>query len=279
MGNLLKRVWASAPVWAWIVMIVGVIVLVTGLVISGNRTSGASDPSSAPVAATTTSAAPAQIPATVKFIDEAKANPSTPKTIVLLGDSTGAATDGWAPALGTAISKSLDRPVATKYWNADTNAYGPIVGLGEGKNGAIGFWNGSAADADAAYTQKNLSQLIRPEVTPDLILLNFGHTEDQSQPLAPQIRPLITALKKKYPNADIAVIKQNPSKSGSSNQLSGYAADMDSQGIQVIDVYSSFPTGGTQLAGVMSDDINPNAAGQQLWTKTVLSAFGLPTQQ
>ena len=45
MGNLLKRIWASAPVWAWIVMIVGVIVLIVGLIISGNRTSsGGSDP-------------------------------------------------------------------------------------------------------------------------------------------------------------------------------------------------------------------------------------------
>lgn len=35
----------------------------------------------------------------------------------------------------------------------------------------------------------------------------------------------------------------------------------------------------SSAAGVMSDDVNPNAAGQQLWTKTVLTAFGLPTQQ
>jgi len=281
MGNLLKRIWASAPVWAWIVMIVGVIVLIVGLIISGNRTSsGGSDPSAAAMSAPT-SAAPMQTPATVTFMDDAKANPSTPKTIVLLGDSTGAATDGWAPALGTAISRALDRPVATKFWNSTTNAYGPIVGLGDGPNGAIGFWNGSTADEDVAYARKNLGALIRPEVTPDLILLNFGHTQDQSKPLAPQIQPLVTALQKKYPQAKIAVIKQNPGQgsASSTDQLSGYAADMDGQGIQVIDVYSSFPNNGSQLASVLSDDVNPNAAGQKLWTKTVLSAFGLPTQQ
>lgn len=280
MGNWFKRVWASAPVWAWVVMIVCAIILVVGLVISGNR--GTSGSTASPESPAPTSVAPAETPATVAFIESAKANPATPKTIVLLGDSTGASPTGWAPALGSAISTTLDRPVATRYWNVGTSQYGPIVGLGEGKNGPVGFWNGSAPGKDAAYAQQNLSSLIRPEVTPDLILLNFGHTEDSSKPLAPQIQPLIADLQKKYPNAKIAVIKQNPgqgSAAESSDQLSGYASAMDAEGVQVIDVYSAFPSDQSALAGVMSDDVNPNAAGQQLWTKTVLTAFGLPTQQ
>ncbi len=278
MSNVVKRVYGSAPLWAWIVMGVCVVVLVVGLIISGNRTAPTST-SSVANGMTSTAATPAT-PATVAFIDDAKANPSTPKTLVLLGDSTGADRDGWAPALGRSISHSLNRPVATKYWNTQTGAYGAMVGLGNGTNGAVGFWNGSADGKDVDYTLQNLDKIIQPDVTPDLILLNFGHTEDPSKPLAPQVQPLINELRQKYPNADIAVIKQNPAKGAdSSDQLSGYAAAMDAEGIQVIDVYSAFPTDEAALASVMSDDVNPNAAGQRLWTRTVLAAFGLPEAQ
>ena len=278
MGNLLKRIWASAPIWAWVVMIVCVIVLVVGLVVSGNRTSSAS--SSTPVSAAPSSVAPASTPSTVAFMDAAKASPETPKTLVLLGDSTGSNPKGWAPALGSAISSSLDRPVATKYWNVATGRYGPMVGLGEGKNGAVGFWNGSAAGKDAAYAQQNLDELIRPEVTPDLILLNFGRTQDQSKPLATQVQPLVDDLQKKYSNAKIAVIKQSPDATagaGSSDELSVYAAAMDAEGIQVIDVYSAFPSDSAGRAALVDADGNPNEASQKLWTKTVLTAFGLPS--
>ncbi|MFT4042812.1 MAG: SGNH/GDSL hydrolase family protein [Gordonia sp. (in: high G+C Gram-positive bacteria)] len=281
MGNVVKRIWSSAPIWAWVVMGVCVIVLVAGLVFSGHRSSGAA-PDTATAGAAETSAAAPPTPATVAFIDGAKANPTTPKTIVLLGDSTGSDPQGWAPALGKAISASLGRPVATKFWNSASNQYGPIVGLGDGKNGAIGFWNGSANGKDAAYAQKNLGLLIGPDVTPDLILLNFGHTEDPVKPLAPQIQPLIDDLRKKYPKAQIAVIKQNPAQHApieASGQLTGYASAMDAESIQVIDVYSAFPSDEDALAKVLANPIDPNAAGQKLWTKTVLTAFGLPTQQ
>lgn len=277
MSKLINRIYRSAPLWAWIVMAVCVVVLVVGLVISGNRTA----PSSSTSAQTAMpSAAPApESPATVQFIDDAKANASTPKTLVLLGDVTGAALDGWAPALGKAISSNLGRPVATKFWNSTTNSYGPMVGLGNGSNGAVGFWNGSAAGKDVNYTIAHLDSMIQPDVTPDLILLNFGHTADAAKPLAPQVQPLIDTLKKKYPNASIAVIKQNPEKSAdSTTQMAGYASAMDAEGIQVIDVYSAFPTDAAGLAAVVSDDSNPNAAGQKLWTHAVLTAFGLPDQ-
>lgn len=274
MSNLLKRIWASAPIWAWVVMIVCVIVLVVGLVVSGNRTSSAS--STTPTTAAPSSAAPSSTPATVAFMDSAKASPGTPKTLVLLGDSTGGDPKGWAPALGSAISTSLDRPVATKYWSVANERYGPMVGLGEGKNGAVGFWNGSATGKDAAYAHQNLGDLIRPEVTPDLILLNFGQNQDQSKPLAPQVQPLIDDLRKKYPNAKIAVIKQGAG-AGSSDQSSGYAAAMDAEGIQVIDVSSALPADAAGRAALTAADGDPNEAGQKLWTKTVLTAFGLPT--
>lgn len=274
MSNVLKRIAGSAPLWAWIVMGVCIIVLVVGLIVSGNRTAPMS---STPAGVASTSVEPPATPATVAFVEDAKSNASTPKTVVLLGDSTGADKGGWAPALGRSISQNLERPVATRYWNTSTNNYGPMVGLGNGTNGAVGFWNASAPGKDAAYTLQNLGTMIGPDVTPDLILLNFGQTQDASKPLAPQIQPLITELRSKYPNARIAVIKQGPRQgSDSSSQLSGYASAMDAEGIQVIDVYSAFPSDPSGLAAVMRDTVNPNPQGQQLWTKTVLAAFGLP---
>ncbi|MDL9948720.1 SGNH/GDSL hydrolase family protein [Gordonia sp. ABSL11-1] len=277
MSTVLKRIAGSAPLWAWIVMAVCIVVLIVGLIISGNRTAPTS-PAQTGMAAT--SVEEPDTPATVKFVEEAKANASTPKTIVLLGDSTGADPNGWAPALGRSISQNLERPVATRFWNASTNAYGPIVGLGDGTNGAVGFWNASASGKNVDYTMSNLDRMIQSDVTPDLILLNFGQTQDTAKPLAPQVQPLVTELRSKYPNASIAVIKQGPRQgSDSSSQLSGYASAMDAEGIQVIDVYSAFPTDPAGLSAVMRDTVNPNAQGQKLWTKTVLAAFGLPTEQ
>lgn len=280
MKRVVKRVWESAPVWAWIVMIVCVIILIVGLVISSNRTA----PTTSANTANTTNATPSTeatgTPASVEFIDYAKSHPDEDRTIVLLGDSTGASTTGWAPALGRAISESLDRPMATAYWNTQTAKYGSPVSLGTGTNGPIGFWNGSASGRDAAYAADNLTALTTTPggeaITPNLVLLNFGLTEDTDQPLAPQIQPLITAVQAKFPDAAIAVIKQNPPRdSDNSEQVSGFAAAMDAEGIQVIDVYSAFPADAKARAELMTDAVNPNADGQKLWTKTVLAAFGL----
>lgn len=277
MSTVLKRIAGSAPLWAWIVMVVCIVVLVVGLIISGNRT--------APVSSTAahtdpTSMSPASTPATAGFIDDAKANPSTPKTLVLLGDSTGADRKGWTPALATSISQNLDRPVATRFWNTSADAYGPVVGVGNGTNAAIGFWNASAPGKSVAYTAQNLDEMIPSPVTPDLVLLNFGPGQDAGKPLAAQIQPLITEVRSKYPNAQIAVIKQGPRQgSDVSRQLSDYASAMSADGIQVIDVYSAFPSSTAGLAAVMRDAVNPNARGQQLWSTTVLAAFGLPAGQ
>lgn len=281
MKNLVKRIYDSAPLWAWIVMIVCVIVLVVGLVISSNRTAPASS-TAASTASVPSATEPAGTPATVEFIDSAKADQKQPKTLLLLGDSTGASPNGWAPQLGQAISTSLDRPVATAYWNTQTAKYGAPVGLGSGPNGAVGYWNGSAAGKNVQYAVDNLTALTTSPngaaITPDLILVNFGLTEDANAPLATKVQPLIAALQKKFPDAGIAVVKQNPPRdSDNSNQVSGYASAMDAQGIQVIDVYSAFPADPAARASLMSDGITPNAAGQKLWAKSVLAAFGLPT--
>ena len=219
---------------------------------------------------------------TARFVDDAKANPATPKTIVLLGDQTGASPQGWAPQMGAVFADTLDRPTATAYWNNGMSAYDPGMLVGNGQaNGPTGFWNGSAAGQTAAYAVQNLAGLIKPDVTPDLILLNYGHTEDPTKPLAEQVQPLITALKQQYPNASIAVIKQNPTMNADpafAQQLAGYASAMDVEGVQVIDVYSAFPTDPAQLSAVMESDIMPNAAGQKIWLNTVLESMGLPTQ-
>lgn len=275
MLNAVKRIAGSAPIWAWIVMVVCAVILVVGLIVSSNRTapttSSAADMSP-------TSMTPLEQPATLAFMAEARENPAEPKTIVLLGDSTGAARDGWAPRLGTTISQNLQRPIATKFWNTTTNDYGAMVGLGDGPNGPIGFWNGSASGKDAAYTLANLDKMIPADVTPDLILLNFGHTQDPEQPLADQIRPLIGELRKKYPNADLAAIKQSPAAGGDTETLvQGYASAMDAEGVQVIDVYSAFPSEPTALRPLLRDTVNPNAAGQDIWASTVLKAFELQT--
>lgn len=277
MPKVVKRIWDSAPLWAWIVMGVCVIVLAVGLIVSSNRTAPTSSPAAQSLPATSTAM---QTPATVAFVDDARANPDTPKTLVLLGDSTGADQNGWAPALGESISQTLDRPVATRYWNPATDSYGEMVGLGDGSNGPVGYWNASASGKDADYTLDNLDTMIAPDVTPDLIMLNFGHTQDTSAPLAPQLQPLITELRQRYPDADLVAIKQSPAQGADADaQLEGFAAAMDAEGIQVIDVNSAFPTDNTQLSALLRDGVNPNADGQQLWTRTVLAAYGLPEPQ
>lgn len=278
MKSLVKRIYSSAPLWAWVVMVICVISLIVGLVISSNRTPPTSP--AAPVAPTPSAIGPTTPPATVAFMNSARTDRVQPKMILLLGDSTGASPKGWSAALGRAISGALDRTVATAYWNPASAKYGVPVDLGQGRNGPIRYWNGSAEGKSANYAVDNLRGLTTTQtgeaINPDLILLNFGMSEDRTQPLASRIQPLITALRKKYPASQIAAIKQNPSRnSDNSGQVSGYAAAMEAEGIQVIDVYSAFPTVATQRASLMSDDINPNDEGQELWTRTVLASFGL----
>ncbi|MEP9413414.1 SGNH/GDSL hydrolase family protein [Gordonia sp. VNQ95] len=230
--------------------------------------------------ASPTSGTPAPAPATESatraFTASLRADPTVSKTLVLLGDATGSDPNGWAPQLGTAIATTFDKGVATKFWDESTSSYGPMIGLGNGPNGKVGFWNGSAAGLTAAYAVDHLDGLIAPDVTPNLIMLDFGHTENTSAPLAPQLQPLIDALRAKYPNAKLVAFKQNPQSDGSTaGQLEGFAAAMDAQGIEVIDVYSAFPTDEAQLNALLSDGVYPNAEGQKIWATTVLNAFGL----
>ncbi len=271
MFNAVKRIVGSAPIWAWIVMVVCAVVLVVGLIVSSNRTAPTTDSAAA---MTPTNSTPLEQPATLTFIEDAKAHAAEPRTIVLLGDSTGAARDGWAPKVGSAISQTLQRPMATKFWNTTTNDYGAMVGLGDGPNGPIGFWNASASGKDANYALENLGKMIPADVTPDLIMLNFGHTQDAETPLAEQLQPLIAQLRKQYPNADLVAIKQSPAQGKNTGErTAGFASAMDAEGIQVNDVYSAFPTDDAALAPLLKDTVNPSAAGQQIWTTTVLKAF------
>ncbi|ATD69816.1 MULTISPECIES: SGNH/GDSL hydrolase family protein [Gordonia] len=271
MFNAVKRIAGSAPIWAWIVMVVCAVVLVVGLIVSSNRTAPTSD---AAAAMTPTSSTPLEQPATLAFMEDAKAHAAEPRTIVLLGDSTGAARDGWAPKVGTAISQTLQRPMATKFWNTTTNDYGAMVGLGDGPNGPIGFWNGSASGKDANYAFENLDKMIPADASPDLIMLNFGHTQDPKTALAEQLQPLIAQLRKEYPNADLVAIKQSPAQGKNTGEVTaGFASAMDAEGIQVIDVYSAFPTDDASLAPLLKDTVNPSPAGQEIWTTTVLKAF------
>ncbi|WP_317451446.1 SGNH/GDSL hydrolase family protein [Gordonia jinghuaiqii] len=164
----------------------------------------------------------------------------------------------------------------TRAWSITTNDYGAVSGIGDGPNAPIGFWNGSAPGKDATYAVENLDKLIPAEVTPDLILLNFGHTLDPKAPLAEQVRPLLNNLRKEYPSAEFVAIKQSPTQAGQTNALMpGYNSAMDSEGVQVIDVYSAFPSETAALRSLLRDAVNPNRAGQDLWSATVLKAFGL----
>lgn len=275
------RIYRSAPLWAWIVIVVCVIILVVGLVISADRTT---PPPSAAVSTTPapTTARAGGPTATSSFVTDARATTRQPKTILLLGDSTGSSPTGWVAAVGRTISSSLDRPVSASYWNPATAEYGPAVPLGTGSSAAVGFWNGSAPGEDARYAVENLSALTTtPEgdpITPDLVLVNFGLTEDPSRSLAGQIQPLLAAIGKKFPDAGIAAITQNPPRGAdNTTQVREYASAMNAAGIQVIDVHSAFPSTPARRTALMSDDITPNAAGHKLWTTTVLAAFELPT--
>ncbi|MDY6811902.1 MAG: SGNH/GDSL hydrolase family protein [Actinomycetota bacterium] len=271
----MKRV----PLWAWCA--IGLVVLVVLITLVNVNTSASDAEVTAATETTTETTAAGDTEAevtmvTAGFIEDAAANPAKPKTIVLLGDSTGAEPDQWAPALGTAIGQTYDRGVATKYWDTTTGEYGPMIGLNAGTNGPVGFWNGTARGESVDYTIANLDGMIRPEVTPDLILLNFGAAQGAETPLAEQVQPLIDRLEATYPDADIAVITQNPQPGvDSAAQVSEYAKAMEAEGIQVISVYDAFPSDTAGLAATVTATGAPSAQGQELWTTTVLAAFGL----
>ena len=88
--------------------------------------------------------------------------------------------------------------------------------------------------------------------------------------------PLRTEAEKQLQqeNADLVAIKQSPAQAKNTGErTAGFASAMDAEGIQVIDVYSAFPTDDAALAPLLKDTVNPSAAGQQIWTTTVLKAF------
>lgn len=116
--------------------------------------------------------------------------------VLVLGDSTGNGKDEWT----SLWAQSMETPVAR--WDSDTESgY-----LGESDRTRI--WSGAMFKATADYPAEH--EEIWPAQDPDLVLLSYGHFHESGEEATAAFEELRTDLAKRFPDAPIVVVLQNP---------------------------------------------------------------------
>lgn len=191
--------------------------------------------------------------------------------INVLGDSTSNTSSEWvyrwAEDLGAEASVSVHT------WNAEGGTWFPQArDYGEGER-TITIWNGSADEGTPGFPLE-LDAMIEPEA--DLTILNYGHFGDP-EAVASSLDELLGTLEVGGEgDAPVVLTAQNPALP----TWIGYAdtnrdamrAAAEERDLPVIDVFAAFEEAG-DWESLLTDQVNPNDDGQQLWAETVTSFF------
>ena len=195
-----------------------------------------------------------------------------PLNVLVLGDSTSDGREEWPAQWGRVLVE--DRTVSTWLWDTDLEQFAaePETLAGSGEPFAI--WNLSHPGASPESGADHLDEL---DLTPDLVLLNYGHggTADE---VSSQLDTLLAAITDRWADVPTVLIIQNPVIGPTSQRYEATSVRLrdvwaPANAIPVIDVQSVFRLPDSLAAQLRKNGVDPNESGTVLWTRVVTRAL------
>ncbi len=223
--------------------------------------------------------------------------------IMVLGDSTGNATDEWAYLMAQWLAAQCPtHTVKYRLWGSgdgSTQVWGAYSTLQTGSGPALPYTstpftihidNCSVSGVNTFYTMSAREHLVWEAGRDyDLLITNYGHNLGTGQLENIALPEWISAAahwRQKCPRAGMLITLQNPRQSSTSDvNTNGSAASArmvaawrtcaNLFGAGVIDVFTAFNTH-PDYASLMADETHPNATGSALWLEQVKAAMVEP---
>jgi lysophospholipase L1-like esterase len=201
--------------------------------------------------------------------------------IVVLGDSTGDATNEWVYMLGQSLAAKWPAyTVKYRPWGTVDYPPGSEVTIASGSGSKVlTLWNGSIAGTIAnKFAGDNFFAAVI-NINPDLVLMNYGHNGGTSADAQVNYMTATTSRIAREVGSPIIIIGQNPMQSGGVDtgvtkpKNIAYRALAEREGYGFVDVYSAFIQSGVSLSTLVPDGTHPGSQGQTIWRDLVLSQF------
>lgn len=281
-----RRKWGGAPWWGWTLIALGTVAAITVIVVGANRPYPVATSDSVPMTTTSTVATP-QNRVQIKTAMARLNDHSHEFTVLVLGDSTGAARSGWVTQLAQQLGSSTGRQSIVHPWSveAQPDGYQTQWNVTQGATPGVTVWNGSASGQNMAYTTAHLREMAPMEPSSvDLILINHGHNEGAGY--AGRAAALAADLAAEFPNAAIAAIVQNPERPGSTHadvqdaNMAALNSAMTQARFPTIDVYTSYKQipGWQSAFDTPTGSLHPNQEGYDAWASVVEDALGISSR-
>ncbi len=203
--------------------------------------------------------------------------------MALIGDSTGVdSTAGWQMKVMDWLSVKTGRPWEMRQWHQD-EAYGPPGYFpdpwkyGGGTGAPITLWNASAGGEDFEYTADHLGKMYPKGLkSVDLLMVNHGHNVDPPHQYYYTGVPVMERLLKRYPEAAMLIMAQNPEKGSVTNMTDlesvlGYVYTLEEvRGADVVDVHQAFEDTGHPQKLIDETNFHPSPKGYRMWADLVV---------
>lgn len=203
-------------------------------------------------------------------------------TVALIGDSTGVDTAGWQMKVMDWLSVESGRPWEMRQWHQD-EAYGPPGYFpdpwkyGSGTRAPITLWNASAGGKSFEYTAGYLDKMFPKNLkSVDLLLVNHGHNVDPPHQYYYTGVPVMEKLLKRYPEAAMLVMAQNPEKGNPTNitaleTVLRYVYTLgERRSAEIVDVHRAFEKTGNPEKLIDETLFHPSPKGYELWADVVV---------
>lgn len=210
-------------------------------------------------------------------------DPTRPFTVVVLGDSTGAAREGWVVQTARAMGARSGKDTKVHQWSveAEPNGYLAPWGIAPGAQPGVTIWNASASGKNYEYTHNHWDEMIPiPGDAVDLVILNHGHNEPAGVMTSLTVRTMRKAVDQ-FPNAAIVATIQNPERPGSDHadihaaNMSSLKAAVTNIGGEVIDVESAYYAAEGWETMFDEGNLHPDQRGYDLWSGVIRQQLGL----
>lgn len=231
---------------------------------------------------------PAEGANAVRFLSRLKADLADVSWLIV-GDSTGDATDEWVYLAATQLGVQFPRYTVTYHrWDPsggaayDTGTAGTptTIQTGAGSN-TLHVWNCSVSGQGTNYTRGSRWAAAVVATNPDYIVVNHGHNEGTAAAgvttdgWRTQMLALTESLAEVFPVAELALVLQNPRDDGTPDperRARAYREIAALRGYGVIDVQAVFLAQPSLSGLIQGDHLHPTTgsnSGQTLWTNEV----------